>query len=406
LRHLVSVLAGVVVAGVTVVPVWAEVIDPPTRVTVTPSADLVDGQVVTVTGAGFNTNAQIYVGACAVVTTDPFQCDTANTSSVVADGNGAFTTTFSAARYVRHPDGHYVDCSTASCTIGATDLSVTASVAVTFVGGPPPTPTAAVTPSSGLVDGQVIQVSGAGFPAGTIYQYGQCPTDATTAEECYDFWRHGAGVARGGIIDTWVDVYRLVRDVNNVVIRDCVVDACAVGIAWSAGFALIPISFADVALGLDIHATGLHRPSDGLIVAQASVTCDVATPLVILAEIVQPAVQAVWSNSLTCDPSTPTAVFLPGWYRTPDQRFEPGTASVDLSVYPASSGLRDVPASALTSSHREVTLLDEGAIAAALREQLADPATADLVRQQLITAILTRLEQDPLFRDEWIAAFS
>ena len=294
-------------------PAGAEIVDPPTRVTVTPSTDLADGQTVVVTGAGFNTGALVYVGACALLTTDPYSCDTGNIVTTTADSVGGFSVELNVARFVRHPDGEYRDCATTQCYVGATDLSTGAVLLpVSFTNVPIGPPTVEVDPSTGLIDGQIIQLSGTGFPNGLPYRYGQCPAGADDAGDCPDFLRRDLGSVRGSSISAAIDVQRLPKDVNNNVLGDCTT-GCSVGVEWVGGSDRPDrVRHPDAHRGSRAlrHPPERRRPGrrQGQRVLRPEHT------VYARADLTQGPISSIWVTPvLRCEPGAPIVVFLPGW---------------------------------------------------------------------------------------------
>jgi len=103
-------------------------------ISVTPSTDLHDGDVVSVNGSGWIPNSQ--VGVCQSVSLQPpsiNNCNNGTGSLLTADGSGNISTTWSVQRFINVPAlGRTVDCAdpTAPCEIGAADFSDIAGTAV------------------------------------------------------------------------------------------------------------------------------------------------------------------------------------------------------------------------------------------------------------------------------------
>ncbi|MGH9259931.1 MAG: neocarzinostatin apoprotein domain-containing protein, partial [Acidimicrobiales bacterium] len=138
----------------------AQVAEP--TITVDPATGLVDGEVVAVTGADFVSGSWIEVAQCPAGAPSFESCALGNSSSTVVDAAGTFSAelTLDALPAL---DGVAVDCRQAgACVIGVTtdwsDL-VTAPLAFAPDGPLLPPPTLQVTPSDGLVDGQVVRLS-------------------------------------------------------------------------------------------------------------------------------------------------------------------------------------------------------------------------------------------------------
>ncbi|MEU1969440.1 enediyne antibiotic chromoprotein [Micromonospora sediminicola] len=96
------------------------------EVTVTPSTNLADGQVVTVSVNGFGANETLYIGQCTDIDATTFVCDEPGlpSVSVTTDATGSGTTTVTVHRTF---DGYLVgsgstwgsvDCSQLACYLG------------------------------------------------------------------------------------------------------------------------------------------------------------------------------------------------------------------------------------------------------------------------------------------------
>ena len=104
-----------------------------TALTVTPSTNLVDGQLVSVSISGFPANTAIAVVECGPGAVDANGCDLRTLQYVTTDANGHVVTPFVVAA-VLSPFNGSVDCRTAVCTVGAGtfDVSATAGASIAF----------------------------------------------------------------------------------------------------------------------------------------------------------------------------------------------------------------------------------------------------------------------------------
>ncbi|MFH9611366.1 enediyne antibiotic chromoprotein [Streptomyces sp. NPDC017448] len=110
-------------------------------------------------------------------------------------------------------------------------------------------PTATVTPSTGLSDGAVVKVDGAGLDAGTAYDVGQCAWVGTGVLACNpaDFTSVTANAA--GSASTTLTVRRSFEgylfDGTRWGTVDCTTEECQVGLSNAAGTGPqgVPISF-------------------------------------------------------------------------------------------------------------------------------------------------------------------
>jgi hypothetical protein len=113
-------VVGIVAAGMTVGASPAAAVG---TIAVTPSSGLVDGQVLSITGAGWQPGALI--GYCQGLPLDPpsvSNCDGGTADLINADAEGNFTASLSVARLINAPAaGGQVDCAApeAPCVIGA-----------------------------------------------------------------------------------------------------------------------------------------------------------------------------------------------------------------------------------------------------------------------------------------------
>lgn len=101
-------------------PAWAA----PTIVA-TPSTDLIDGQVVDVTGSGLAPDRQVAVLQCVSGGTDVFAfCQIGGFVSTTTDSTGAFSTSFTVRRVIS-PTGEDVDCAASAgrCVLAVDDFS-------------------------------------------------------------------------------------------------------------------------------------------------------------------------------------------------------------------------------------------------------------------------------------------
>jgi hypothetical protein len=91
---------------------------------VTPAHNLVDGQVVTVTGTNFPANTDVVVVQCSADPPIPDNCDLNSVQFLVTDGAGKVSTQFLVARKLINGIGDEFDCATTTCVMAVTDLDV------------------------------------------------------------------------------------------------------------------------------------------------------------------------------------------------------------------------------------------------------------------------------------------
>lgn len=169
--------------------------------TATPATGLVNHQSVAVTGSGWTPNAGIGWAECKNGGGGQADCDINNVGSGIADGSGAFSASFTVHRILHTANGDF-DCASAAqaCTIGAgkiVDQNERAGAPLTFdpsVPLPPP-PTLLADPTTGLIEGQSIALSGGGFvPNGQVYVV-ECtlPASISSCQTLTNFAADGSG---------------------------------------------------------------------------------------------------------------------------------------------------------------------------------------------------------------------
>jgi hypothetical protein len=110
-------------------------------------------------------------------------------------------------------------------------------------------PTATVTPSSGLSDGAVVKVDGAGLAAGTAYDVGQCAWVDTGVLACNPADFSSVTADANGSASTSLTVRRsfegFLFDGTRWGTVDCTTEKCQVGLSDAAGNGPegVPISF-------------------------------------------------------------------------------------------------------------------------------------------------------------------
>jgi Neocarzinostatin family len=110
-------------------------------------------------------------------------------------------------------------------------------------------PTATVTPSSGLSDGAVVKVAGAGLEPGTAYEVGQCAWVGTGVLACNPADFSSVTADAGGSANTSLTVRRSFEgylfDGTKWGTVDCATTECQVGMSDAVGNGPegVPISF-------------------------------------------------------------------------------------------------------------------------------------------------------------------
>ncbi len=164
----------------------ATVLLPPPTLIVTPDADLVEGQTVTVAGAGYLAGTTLFLAQCRPGQPTMEGCGVYRTYAET-DGSGAFSAELRLVATFFHPDGT-VDCRAEACELVVATFfgGVQARAAIAFDPDGPltPPPTLTVTPDEGLTDGQTVTVVGTGFLPGTTMFFAQCRTGQVTVDGC------------------------------------------------------------------------------------------------------------------------------------------------------------------------------------------------------------------------------
>jgi len=107
---------------------------------VVPSANLADGQAVTVTGTGFTPNDAVGMVECEAGATGPSDCDLSTLDETGTDDTGSFSVTYFVTRDISVGTTE-IDCALSPCLLGAADVdnySVAASAAIAFNPAIPP----------------------------------------------------------------------------------------------------------------------------------------------------------------------------------------------------------------------------------------------------------------------------
>ncbi len=169
--------------------------DPVRRtVTVDPDTDLVDHQDVTITGDDFEADprfggyAELY--QCRLPAAGNDDCDPSTYDFGDVDGTGHFETSARVEALLHLEDGSTHDCRTGGCVLSvqASDEGFAegaqAPLAFDPVAPLAPPPSATATPSTGLVDGQIIRLTGADWRPDSYLVALLCPSTATDYGDC------------------------------------------------------------------------------------------------------------------------------------------------------------------------------------------------------------------------------
>ncbi len=204
---------------------------------ISPAGNLIDGQVVTVTGEDFGV-ARPYGGyaelvECRLPVTDRDDCDESTEDYTGIGSDGYLATTYRLEGLLRI-DGADVDCRTSDCALlvvaDGGGLARGALVPLDFDPDAPlgPPPTLNVTPSSGLRDGQIVNLDGEGLRPDRFLIIAHCRWGATELDACSTESFAFAKVRADGTFHTQIGVlavFEANRQRNSRV--NCRVTACA-----------------------------------------------------------------------------------------------------------------------------------------------------------------------------------
>jgi hypothetical protein len=159
---------------------------PPPVLDVDPDTDLVDGDVVDLSGSGFTAEGAAFVFQCVAGATDPIEgCNLGTYFFAPTDATGSFTGAAPVSTVFETDIGDSpVDCRVDLCVMVAVEgdpFSSRRSVEVPLgfdPDGPLLDPTIAVSPSTGLEGGDVVSVAGAGWPVSSAFVVYQCVVGA------------------------------------------------------------------------------------------------------------------------------------------------------------------------------------------------------------------------------------
>lgn len=229
---LVATVALALVAGLPTPATGQEAATAPT-LTVSPATDLVDGDVVTVAGTGWRAGAEVFFSTCG----DPeYRCF--SMTSVVADATGAFTIPVTIRAL--GPPSNWIDCREEACRLSArTRRGDPVVVPLPFDPDAPlqDTGVATVTPADPLIDGQRVQVTGAGW-TGDAVQFQLCQQRSPVC----DRRPQEATVASDGSFAGELTM-RVRPTSTDGTVGDCRLVACEIRVADWTHRAILPVAF-------------------------------------------------------------------------------------------------------------------------------------------------------------------
>lgn len=231
---LVGAVALTLVVGLTALASAQELAATPMpTLRVTPATDLVDGQVVTVTGAGWAAGTEVFLSLCG---NPDYRCFL--TDIAVADATGAFTLALTVR--VLGPPSNWIDCRLEGCHLSArTRRGDPVIVPLGFDADAPVADTgvAEVSPAGALIDGQQVRVTGVGWTSESV----AVQLCEHRSRVC-DRYPRDAAVSPDGSFSVDVTVRARPRMTDGT-IGDCRFAACEVRVGDDERRAILPVSF-------------------------------------------------------------------------------------------------------------------------------------------------------------------
>jgi hypothetical protein len=227
---------------------------PPPTIEVAPSTGLADRQFVSVSASGFEPGEGVYSGQCAAGSVNASTCGSFRI--LTADATGSIAYSFRVRRVVGLPP---TDCQDApgDCIVFAAaveDVFESNTVPLEFDPNAPPVPppTITVVPSTGLLDGEAVAISGRGFTPGEQVALVECrngPADDTGGNCDVSATLEYASVDAAGEVHTTFTVRRHLAT-HNFGDVDCATDpnGCMLGFGGTSDLQFergnVPLAFA------------------------------------------------------------------------------------------------------------------------------------------------------------------
>ena len=260
-----------------------------------PSTGLTDGQTIAISGSGFTPRVTLGAVLCSAGAAGGGGvgfCELAHYDNFEVSAEGTFADDYVLRRFIVTPNEGRVDCaeSTDRCILGVgniSDYDESGGSFVSFAGAPsPPPPSLDVTPTTGLVDGQALNVRGTGVRAAPDGWLRQCPADDLDAASCRRLDAVPVGPPVGGQLAVTVSVTRLLDDIDCSVAPGCVLATTE----YAGRLATVPLEFLD-------PEPGTTAPTTTSTTAPSTTTTSTTSPPV---------------SSTTGDGGTPTSSRRPG----------------------------------------------------------------------------------------------
>ncbi len=221
---------------------------PAPAISADPSTNLLNGQQITVTGTHFD-SSDLGLVECTSGATSSQDCDFSTLTIVSPSKNGSFSTPFTAIRIIM-PGTSPVDCAGAgACVLGAILESgtVLATTPISFQDVTIVPPTLTATPSTNLLDGQSITVSGANYNPDEPVAIVECQAGATSVGGCDPTTLQAVTADQTGSISGPYEVTRVINPSGTPI--DCAgADACVLA-SLDENFDILataPIAFKDI----------------------------------------------------------------------------------------------------------------------------------------------------------------
>lgn len=152
---------------------------------------LAEGQIVTVRGSDLDPHVGYTVTECKTGRASILDCGLNDSVSSESSAAGEMEAHLPVTAHSTTGAITPVDCDTTSCSITIVESGdewFSSSERISFNSSlPPVTPSETVTPSSGLVDGQIVTVSGGDFPTGSTVDATECLASQASTPECGDY---------------------------------------------------------------------------------------------------------------------------------------------------------------------------------------------------------------------------
>lgn len=219
-------------------------------ITVSPSTNLIDLQTVHVAGKDFPANADIATVQCIKGAVGQQGCDLSTVEFSPADASGSFTVDRVVRRILNTGASSHYDCAKApgACTLAAADISdqtVAASASLSFNPKvPPKKATLTVTPSTNLVDHQLVTLIGGGLAPGSFVSVAECAPGPQSFQTC-DFSTETSapvGTAGGFYLEWPVHRILLLAGHTTTTTVDCAKVTCQVVAGIISGLGSAPVS--------------------------------------------------------------------------------------------------------------------------------------------------------------------